>query len=468
VKTILNPAGPTPPVSGDPATWSWEQADAVAKAMGLLVRTTLPMGIDLSPGLITPTGEVFYVSSEHFLCRDLASGHTLWETPCLPPGPSHPLAYALPVIVTYTADSAVTAYDVKTGRPMWTHQWPQVQDNYNRQIAVLEDGFLLLTNPQIRRPEALRKIGAGPGKGGGVGVEFTTRSCLVKLDRQGKRVFRQELPLQLSYAWMQAAKNAVLIRFEEGWGQRTVVCFGPVQTGVPRSQPARDEKKIQRLLVEYENADAVARTGICLDLVKLGDTSIAERVLADFDQADPKDRENYVRALGILGDARAIPKLLPLLEERTGHQMALVAIEAITDGEPLKDEAYRQWREGRLKTLRAEFARTGAAFNRAGMVMQLCELGDPEVLDLLLKAIDQAAPNAQDVYLPALGALQDYRAVPKLLELLENAAPANRFPIERALQAITGARFAASDAWAGWWQAHQHLYEPARETQRAR
>ena len=139
-----------------------------------------------------------------------------------------------------------------------------------------------------------------------------------------------------------------------------MVCFGPVQAGKPRTQPARDEERIRRLVSDYERADAMARSGICRDLAELGDTSILDRVLGDMDSAEPQDRSHYVRCLGLLGDSRAIPRLLSFLEmpprERAmgpGDEVR-IALEAITGGDPMRSEVYRQWRDRRIEALRVQ------------------------------------------------------------------------------------------------------------------
>lgn len=379
-KAFLDPgAASLSPLRGL-ANWSEDDHQLLDSAMALWCIPRHGAVPGLINRLVTPEGDVYWVDVlGGRLCKSrLATGDLLWSTPFIHAQPQG-LAWRPPLLVAFSSRSSVTAYQCSDGRPVWTYEWPYLQaDHYTCVLASLTDGLLLLTDPQIGRPVTMRNIG------GGWTVDWNEHSHLTKLDPRGRVLFQQELPLLLGYGGMDVGDNAVLVWSGAGSGalgvSGPVVCLAPADPkGPPATQPQPDPGRVAELLAAYEAADPRQRLAICTDLARLGDTRIAERVVADLDAARSKavsggspdlsqvqlqpaeraiiERENdpgsgyYVQALAILKDRRAIPKLLPLFDVRYLRSDVRQAIHSICDGEPMQDETYRTWRQQRLGEL---------------------------------------------------------------------------------------------------------------------
>jgi hypothetical protein len=495
-KTYLNPGGPSIAVPLDIAKWSHADADLVWRALRQPLIPRCGAVVGTLPTLASPGGDVFWHDGlRSLLCRTrlLGDGATVWETPFLN-SQLGGTVWKPPLLIVFSGTAALVGYDLETGHPTWTYEWPDIQqETYTKAIASLTDSLLLLTNPQVPRPYTLRQF-----QGKYNITDPNTRSCLIKLDPQGKLLFRQELSVLLQYGGMAVGRNALVAWSGGGGGtdrigEGPVVCFAPVGSehhGIG-ARP-EDSSKIHDLIGTYEKADVQGRLAICTDLARLGDTSIAGRVLADLEaagtrleaqvasgavlplirpgerdrhrerllQTADKERMFYVRALGVLKDPRTIAKLLPLIKFDYLRPEVRIAILAITDGEPLKDEAYRTWRDQRIAELHTQFDRERKyASERVKFAAQLRELDDPQILELLLRSLQEAAPNERDFYVREIGMLRNKRAIPALLDMLDKAEPMRRHEVQSALNACAGVPFAKPEAVRAWWQTHQHLYQ---------
>lgn len=492
--TYLSPGGPAAPVGSSPARWSFEDADLLLNifGQGCIPRSGVATG--LIPLLLTLDGDLFWVDGmRRVLCRTpFANDATnVWETPFLSLQHSA-TAHTGSQLVTFASRSSVISYDVQTGRPLWTHEWQQGTETYSRSLAVLTDGLLLLTDPQVPRPIIARQDPAS----GCTFVEGHTQLSLTKLDRQGKVVFKQELPVPGHYSAMLAGKNAVLICPNRNMGSAAsegeVICLAPVAPGqAGRQNPEPPPMRVQELMDAYERADARQRAAICADLTRLGDTRIVDRVFADLDDSTrdlqarllndpvlseirPKDREQhirhimktkdherayYVQALGLLREPRAIPSLLPLLEFEYLRTEAHRAILSITDGDPLQNPDFLAWRGRRIPELRARFEAEQYAIEKGRIADELRLLQDPQLLDRLMETAE-ADEQGADSYLHQIALIGDKRAVPWLLDLYDSADPILRLNTSRAIDTVLGETSVQPDVARAWWQAHQHLYIP--------
>lgn len=484
-RTYLQPGGPSVPVSADPAGWSCDDAELVMSVLGENAIPRCGAVSGLVSTMLYPTGKVVWVDSLGFrLCKgSLASETPVWETPFI--GGRGGLARLPCMIVAFSAASAITSYDEETGRPLWTYEWPSVDlaQHYTRQMAALTDGLLLLTDPQVPRPITMRKF-----EGVYRSTHFNTRSFLTKLDMRGHVVFRQELPVLVRYGRMLVGPNALLVwsgRLDmEGHlgGEGPVVCLGladPTRPGKPMADA--DRVKAQQLIASYDAAEVRERVVISTDLAELGDTSMVDRVRSDLTTADRADRVFYVQALAILRDQRVVPDLVALLEDATAkpedlmdpgearnrllglnlQQEIATAILALTEGDPLKSEPYRQWRDRRIPALRAEYDRTRDAGEHLRIAEQLGELRDPQLLERLLQSLESAPANVRGYYVIALGQQKDKQVIPKLVSLLSDGDVGIRHTVQDALRRATGVDCYKAEAWERWWRTHRHLYEAA-------
>lgn len=485
-QTYLKPGGPGSPVSSDPTTWSYDDA---ALLMEVLRENAIPRcgAVSGFSALLNPTGDLFWIDPIRFrLCKGtFASEDTVWETPFI--SGASGMAWLSSMIVPFSSTSAIAAYNAQTGRPLWTHEWPSDLENYTRQLAALADGILLLTDPQVPRPNTVRKF-----RGVYNSTERNSRSFLTKLDVHGKVVFRQELPVLLAYGRMAVGNNAVLVwngvaapgEADERCGEGPVICLGPSDPVHPgKSESKADIATIQQLISSYDSAETRERVVICTDLARLGDTRIVDRVLSDLKTANSADRVFYVQALAILGDGRIVPELISLLEENTliagqrpspqeeisrrGNLMLFQeiqnAIVSLTDGDPLTNDAYRQWRDRQIPALREAYERAKFASERVGISAQLRQLRDPKLFGLLMQSLESAPPNEQGLYLGELGMLKDKRAIPTLLKFMKGDVMI-RHTAHDALRWTTGTGMNCytPETWQEWWDAHRHLYEVSR------
>ncbi len=159
-----------------------------------------------------------------------------------------------------------------------------------------------------------------------------------------------------------------------------------------------------------------------LVLGKLGDTAGVPVMIADLRRAAGRDRDNVVVALRILGDRRAIPALRAALKDKSPYVRG-IALAAL--GELKAHAAY------------AEIVAHTRDKERQGGKGLNCFPSEPAHLACY-----------------ALGALGDRRAVPVLIELLNDRDLKN--DARQALEALTRQKLGPDpDRWKAWWKQQQ-------------
>ena len=134
-------------------------------------------------------------------------------------------------------------------------------------------------------------------------------------------------------------------------------------------------------------------------------------------------RTNAIRALGQIGDARAVEPLVELLQDAE----KLIRIEAATALGQLHDlRAVKPL----IVVLGTDYALSSAAAKSLG------QLGDSRAVEPLIHMLDDCYECGREAAAEALGRLRDERAVPHLLKALNNEDMATRRIAAQALGQI--------------------------------
>jgi HEAT repeat protein len=163
--------------------------------------------------------------------------------------------------------------------------------------------------------------------------------------------------------------------------------------------------------VAYRSDAAVAASNA---LERLGAAAV-EPLLAAFAQGPEPVRREAGRALGGIGDPRAIPALLATLDTRDAEASSARWVSARALGRmKVKDAA-----DVLLRIVSTEDEDPGV---RAAAATSLGEIGDPRAVDVLLRIVGAAeeAPDVRAAAATSLGEIGDPRAVEALLPLLQH------------------------------------------------
>lgn len=186
-----------------------------------------------------------------------------------------------------------------------------------------------------------------------------------------------------------------------------------------------NEKKsaILKLKRALESSEVEIRRRAALILGELGDKSGVEVMIKDMEKVkDKRHRDNIIVALRILKDPRAIPILRKSLNDKSPYIRGIA----------------------------------------------LCSLGEIKVAeafeDIVVHLSDMESRNSGDMIMPpvaldaiyALGALGDRRAVPILIDLLDNPEYQDgllKAELIHSLEKLTNITFGQeTEKWKNWWQ----------------
>jgi HEAT repeat protein len=136
----------------------------------------------------------------------------------------------------------------------------------------------------------------------------------------------------------------------------------------------------------------------------------ARKALLDALQAEDRDRDQIMWALGKMKETRAVEPIIRIL---------------------LNDAHLRNW-----------------------AIEPLVEIGDPRAVEPLIQLLSQDE-NLRDNIAEALGKLKDPRAVEPLIDALKKDE--TFWQARDALKEITGQDLNTSDDWARWWEQNKNI-----------
>lgn len=192
---------------------------------------------------------------------------------------------------------------------------------------------------------------------------------------------------------------------------------------------------VEVLIEQLHGSDWTARCDAARLLGQSSHPRAVDALLPDLQDADWRVRRNAAQALGALRDKRATGALIALLNDRTltVRQRAIVALGRIKDLQALpalidivlqgKRESYdaaKAIRKFGKKGL-PEIARAYETSANQELLLLLVDLKYSGVFDLLIKSLENSASVTRLVIIRQLGKLGDKRAIPYLMnELNQN------------------------------------------------
>lgn len=198
-----------------------------------------------------------------------------------------------------------------------------------------------------------------------------------------------------------------------------------IEKKIEKLSAAEKDAAVRRLQKSLKADSMEIRRRAALTLGALGDKSGVPTMIADLPKSTGHDRDNVIVALRVLKDERAIPALTKALKVKSPYVRS-IALAAL----------------GELKAT--------AAFDQIVALTKDKEtryLDEPEkekMLDCM-----PIVPAESACY--ALGALGDERAIPILIELLDDQELLQ--PVSKALEALTKQKFGKDvAAWKSWWK----------------
>jgi HEAT repeat protein len=186
----------------------------------------------------------------------------------------------------------------------------------------------------------------------------------------------------------------------------------------------------------------------------------ARQSLLDAIQAENRDREWIMWALGKMKEPRAVEPLIHLLSD---EKLCVVAIHSLGElGDPravepllhlLSDENYRSrvvialGDIGDPRAVEPLLPLLSNKNDRGNAAIALGKLKDPRAVEPLIAALKAGYYEYQVA--EALGHLKDPRAIEPLIDALKNS---NMNRAQDALKEITGQDLSTSDDWSRWWE----------------
>ena len=276
--------------------------------------------------IITTKGKLLY--------KSILDDKTKWQQICTA-GTRNNILWKPPYIVIFSSTQSVTAYSIESGYPEWIYEFPALNPSGGPtyKFASLKDGILLLTEPLT-------------------GIRESKNLWAIKLNPDGKELFKQELTMKSQYQDMDISKGYLVL-----WTKSELVCYGPTDT-LPESQqvtektPITEEQRkqeIEKLHKEYNDTlSSYERRFICQKLGNLNDKTMLERVNSDFESAKDNERFDYADSFGLLNDRRAIDILIPLLKNesfavREKTKVSLHRLTGIGEIELITVEDWQNW-----------------------------------------------------------------------------------------------------------------------------
>jgi HEAT repeat protein len=224
--------------------------------------------------------------------------------------------------------------------------------------------------------------------------------------------------LFLALAFAQPCEAIDWTAFDDPAAVLLTARFAKSIADLPASEKAAATK---RLLESLESKEVEIRRRAALTLHNLGDKSGVPTMIEALPTATGRDRDNVVVALRILKDERAIPALRKALEDKSPYVRS-IAVASL--GELKAAKAYDE------------------------IVLLTKDKGVKRgKKDGTLNCIPMF-PAMSACY--ALGALGDQRAIPVLIELLDDKDL--RGPAIQALEVLANQKFGnAAEKWKSWW-----------------
>jgi hypothetical protein len=99
------------------------------------------------------------------------------------------------------------------------------------------------------------------------------------------------------------------------------------------------------------------------------------------------------------------------------------------------------------------------SYKRVSICAELGKLGDKTMFEIVLAGLRKANPISRDMYIKMLGFLQDKRAIPVLIELLNEQEFRIKMSARDALRILLPGIWLTDEQWQKWWEVHKHLFE---------
>jgi len=204
---------------------------------------------------------------------------------------------------------------------------------------------------------------------------------------------------------------------------------------------------IETLIEQLHGRDWMARCDAARLLGQSDDPRAVDALLPDLHDPDWRVRRNAAQALGALRDKRAVEPLIQALQDRTMtvRQRAIVALGRTKDIQALptlldvllanKHESYDASKAIRKfgKKALPEIAKVYEKSNNSQLMMLLIEMRYEGAFDLVLKLMESQEPTARLTAICELGKLGDKKAIPHLIDQINNEDPMIQSEVVRAL-----------------------------------
>lgn len=209
----------------------------------------------------------------------------------------------------------------------------------------------------------------------------------------------------------------------------------------------KPETPLEILTQNLHSSDWTTRCDAARLLGQSRDPRAADALLPDLSDPDWRVRRNAAQALGALRDSRAVEPLIQLLNDRTVtvRQRAAVALGRIKDPAALpalfdlllddksaSHEAYQAIRKFGKKAM-PDIARAYEKTAHSRLMLLLIEMKYEGALDILLKLLDDQKLATRWMAIRELGNLGNKKAIPHLIDQLDNNDPMAQAETVRAL-----------------------------------
>lgn len=205
--------------------------------------------------------------------------------------------------------------------------------------------------------------------------------------------------------------------------------------------------QIETLIEQLRGKDWIARCDAARLLGQSRDPRAVDALLPDLNDSDWHVRRNATQALGALRDKRAVGPLIEALKDRTMtvRQRAIVALGRIKDPQALPalmdiflDHRHESYDANKAilkfgKKALPEIAKAYEKTNSQKLMMLLIEMKYDGALGLNLKLLQSQETATRITAIQELGKLGDMKAIPQLIDQLNNDEPMLQSEAVRAL-----------------------------------
>jgi HEAT repeat protein len=204
---------------------------------------------------------------------------------------------------------------------------------------------------------------------------------------------------------------------------------------------------IETLIEQLHGEDWMARCDAARLLGQSRDPRAADALMPDLNDSDWRVRRNAAQALGTLRDKRAVEPLIQALKDRTMtvRQRAIVALGRIKEPQSLpallhiflehRHESYDA-NKAILKFGKKAIPELAKAFeknNDQELMLLLIKMKYEGAFELILKLLQSPQPPTRITAIQELGKLGDKKAIPHLIDQLNNDDPMLQSEAVRAL-----------------------------------